>query len=102
MVLTPFGLAVAVFVVPVPPFVRRALRVAGWRVLPRLLTPQCRHVEKTPGIDERLVTAIVDEVRAEDPVTVPDERVGAVPFVHTEVDVEPVGDGVPRDVPAHP
>ena len=82
------GFALAVFVVPAPPFVGRALRIALRRVLPGLLTPQRGHVEEAPGVDERLVAAIVDEVGAEHPVAVADERVGAVPFVHAEVDVE--------------
>ena len=45
----------------------------------------------------------VDEVGAEHPVVIADERVGAVPLVHAEVGVEVVGQGVPRDqAPAHP
>src|ERR1700720_1429144 len=53
---------VAVFVVPVPPFVRRSLRVALGRVFPLLLAPERSHIEVAPGAPERLVAAVVDEV----------------------------------------
>src|ERR1700733_7180716 len=102
MALAPTGPVVAVFVVPLPPLVRRTLRVTLGGVLPNLLPPKRGHVQEVPGVDEYLVAATVDEVRAEDAVTVADECVGAVPFVHAEVDVKPIGHGVPRDLPAHP
>src|SRR5438552_3365314 len=38
-------LTVAVFIVPVPPLVRRGLRVALGRVLPLLLAPKRSHIE---------------------------------------------------------
>src|SRR5215204_5500697 len=95
-------LDVAVFVVPVPPLVRRRLRVALRRVLPLLLAPERSHVEVAPGAPHRLVAAAVDEVGAEDAVAVADERVRAVPLVNAEVGVEAVRHGVPRHLPAHP
>src|SRR6202790_752074 len=91
-----------VTLVPVPPLVRSALGVALRRVLPRLLTPQRRHVEVAPGGAHRLVAAAVDEVGAEHALAVTDERVVAVPLIHPEVGVKAVGDGNPRDFPAHP
>src|SRR5712675_1184423 len=91
-----------VTLVPVPPFVRPALGVACRRVLPLLLTPERRHVEVVPDGAHRLVAAAVDEVGAEDALAVTDERVVAVPFIHPEVGVKTVGDGVPGDFPAHP
>src|SRR5439155_6442626 len=51
-----------VVVVPVPPLVRRGLRVTLWRVLPGLLTAKRRHIEVAPGGSHRLVAAAVDEV----------------------------------------
>jgi hypothetical protein len=42
-------LGVAVFVVPLPPFVRRSLRVALWRVFPLLLAPERSHIEVAPS-----------------------------------------------------
>src|SRR5262249_23109159 len=98
----PLGRLVAVFVVPVPPRVRWGLGVALGRVLPFLLTPERCHVEVTPGAPQRLIAAAVDEVGAGHAVAITDERVGAVPLVHTEVGVELVGDGVPGHRPAHP
>src|SRR5271166_5227259 len=83
---------IAVRVVPVPPFVRWTLRVALRRVLPGLLAAQRRHVQKAPGVAQHLVAAVIDEVGAIHPVAVMDERIGAVPVVHAEVDVEAVGD----------
>src|SRR5262245_57969812 len=88
----------AVRVVVVPPPVRRGLRPALGRVLPRLLAAERGHVEVAPDGAERLVSAAVDEVRAEDPVAVADEGVVAVPLVDPEVLVEVVGDRVPGDV----
>src|SRR6266702_2775747 len=72
-----------VTVVPVPPLVRSALGVALRRVFPRLLTSERRHVEIAPGGAHRLVAAAVDEVSAEHALAVADERVVAVPFIHT-------------------
>src|SRR3981189_2411136 len=62
-----------VTLVPVPPLVRSALGVALRRVLPRLLTPECRHVEVAPGSAHRLVAAAVYEVGAEHALAVADE-----------------------------
>src|SRR5262245_12712171 len=62
-------------VVPIPPLVRRGLRVTLRRVLPRLLTPERRHVEVAPGGAHCLVAAAVDEVGAEHPLAVADEGV---------------------------
>src|SRR5690348_8422905 len=53
-----------VVVVPVPPLVRRALRVTRWRVLPRLLAAERRGIEVAPDASHRLVAAVVDEVGA--------------------------------------
>ena len=89
-------------VVPVPPLVGRGLGVALRRVLPLLLPPQGGDVEVAPGAAHRLVAAVVDEVGPEHPVAVADERVRAVPLVHAEVGVEPVGHGEPRHRPPHP
>src|SRR6266851_7569159 len=72
----------SVFVVPVPPRVRRRLGVTLGRVLPVLLAPESGQVEVAPGAPHCLVAAIVDEVGAEHAVAVADERVRAVPFVH--------------------
>ena len=94
---TPRTVGVAVFVVPVPPFVRRSLRVAFRRVFPLLLAPERSHIEVAPGAPERLVAAVVDKVGAEHAVAIADERVRAVPLVYAEVFVEVVRDGVPRN-----
>jgi hypothetical protein len=67
------GLGVVV-VVPVPPFVRRSLRVTLWRVLPSFPTAERREVEITPGGPDRLVAAVVDEVCAEFPAAVAEEQ----------------------------
>src|SRR5712671_7088526 len=83
------GLGVVV-VVPVPPLVRRGLGVTLWRVLPGLLTTECRHIEVAPGGPHRLVAAAVDEVGAEDLAAVADECIMAVPLVHAKVRVEAV------------
>src|SRR6267143_320692 len=90
-----------VVVVPVPPLVRRGLGVTLWRVLPGLLTTERRHIEVAPGGSHRLVAAAVDEVCAEHPLAVADECIVAVPLVDAEVQIEAVGDGVPRHLPAH-
>src|SRR6266704_5291953 len=81
------GLGVVV-VVPVPPLVRRGLGVTLWRVLPSLLTAERRDIEVAPGGPHRLVAAAVDEVCAEQALTVAEEHVVAVPFVDAEVRVE--------------
>src|SRR5712692_12127498 len=91
-----------VFVMPVPPVVRRRLGIALGRVLPRLLASERGQVEVAPGAPERLVAAVVDEVGTEHPVAVAEERVRAVPLVYPEVGVPLVGDGVPGHRPAHP
>src|SRR6185437_5109653 len=92
-----------VAVVPVPPLVRRRLRIAFGRILPELLPAERCDVEVVPGAAELLVTAVVEEVGAEYAVAIAVEDVGAVPLVHAEIEVEAVGDGEPRDVvPAHP
>src|SRR5258708_603469 len=88
------GLGVVV-VVPVPPLVRRGLRVTLWGVLPSLLTAERREVEVAPDGPHRLVAAVVDEVCAEHPPAVAEERVVAVPLIDSEVRVEAAGDGVP-------
>src|SRR5262249_46308787 len=94
---------VAVLVVPIPPLVRRVLRIARGRVLPFLLAPERGDVEVAPGAAHLLVAAAVDEVSAEYAVAVAYERVRAMPLVHGEVLIEIVRDRVPRDeIPAHP
>src|SRR5215210_489712 len=81
--------SVVVLVVQVPPLVRGRLRIALRRVLPLLLAPERGDVEVGPGAAHRLVAAVVDEVRAEDPAVVLSyEGVGAVPLTHVEVGVE--------------
>src|SRR6202522_2902334 len=85
--------------VPVPPLVRAALGVAHRRILPRLLTPERRHVEVAPGGAHGLVATTIDEIGAEHAFAIADERVVAVPFAHPEVGVEAVDDGVPGDFP---
>src|SRR4029077_4091345 len=91
-----------VTLVPVPPLVRPALRIALRRILPQLVAPKRRHVEVAPDGAHRLVAAAVDEIGAEYTPTVADERVVAVPLIHTEVDVETVSDGIPWDLlPTH-
>src|SRR5262249_4542906 len=87
----------AVRVVVIPPGIRRSLRIALRRVLLCLLPAERGDVEVVPRAPHLLVTAVVDEVRAEDPTVVADERVVAVPLVHVEVLVEIVGDGEPGD-----
>ena len=87
----------AVRVVVVPPLVRRGLRVALGRVLPLLLAPERGDVEEAPGRAHVLVAAGVDEVGAEDPIALADERVVPVPLVHAEVLVEVVRERVPGD-----
>src|SRR5262249_61681058 len=77
-----------VAVVPVPPLVGPALRIAVRRLLPFLLAAECRHVEVAPHGAHRLVAAAVDEVGAVDALAVADEGVVAVPLVDAEVDVE--------------
>src|SRR5215472_15365439 len=57
-----------VVVVPVPPLVRRRLRVTFWRVLPSLLTAERRDIEVAPGGPHRLIAAAIDELGAEHPL----------------------------------
>src|ERR1043166_6422749 len=66
----------AVFVVPVPPLVRRRLSVTLRRVLPLLLTAEGSDVQVIPRVPHLLVTAAVDEVRAEHTVAGAYERDG--------------------------
>src|SRR5215471_3283204 len=94
-------LGMIVLVVPVPPAVRRGLRIALGRVLPVLLPSERGHVEVAPGAPQRLVAAVVDEVGAEHLVAVAEEHVRAVVLVHAEVGIEIVGNGVPGHRPAH-
>src|SRR5262249_39106249 len=58
-------------------------------------------VEVTPGAPHRLITAAIDKIGAEHLVAVADECIVAVPFVHAEIGVETVCDGVPRHLPTH-
>src|SRR5581483_12428137 len=74
-------LRVVVLVVPVPPVVRRALRIALRRVLPRLLPPEGGQIQVAPGAAEPLVAAVVGEIGAVYLVAVADERVRAMPLV---------------------
>src|SRR5262249_6411866 len=90
-----------VVVVPVPPLVRRGLRVTLWRILPSLLTTERRDIQVAPDGSHRLVAAVIDEVRAKHLVAIEVERVVAVPFIDAEVLIEAVGDGVPGHLPAH-
>src|SRR5438094_3623555 len=90
------------FVVPDPPLVHRSLGVALRRILPLLLAPERSDVEVVPSVPHLLVAAVVDEVGAKHIVAVADERVRAVPLVHSEVLVEVVRYGVPGHLPAHP
>src|ERR1035438_2767101 len=91
----------AVIVVPIPPYIRLGLRVALGRILPLFLSPERGRVEVAPGRPHRLVAAAVYEVRAEHTLAVAEEYVVAVPFVHAEVSIEAVSDGVPRHLPTH-
>src|SRR5207248_2550467 len=77
-------------------------RVALRRVLPLLLASERSDVEVVPSAPHLLVAAVVDEVGAENTVTIADECVRAVPLVHAEVGVETILDGVPRHLPVHP
>src|SRR5439155_15308705 len=79
----------------------RSLRVALRRILPLLLAPERSDVEVVPSVSHLLVAAVVDEVGTEHAVAVADERVRAVPLVHSKVLVEVVRYGVPRHLPAH-
>src|SRR5438552_7067834 len=88
----------AVRVVVVPPLVRRSLRVALGRVLTLLLAAERGDVEVVPRAPHLLVATGIDEVSAEDPIVVADERVGTVPLVDVEVLVEVIGERVPGDV----
>src|SRR5688572_29855692 len=87
---------------PVPPFVRRRLRITLRRVFPLLLPPQRGYVEIVPGVPHLLIAAIVDEVGSKNPLAVTNECIRAVPLVHAKVFVEVVRDGVPRHLPRHP
>src|ERR1700721_2970889 len=76
-----------IVVVPVPPLVRRGLRIAFRRVLPRLLTPERRHVEVAPCSAHCLVSAAIDEICAKQPPAIANECVVAMPFIDPEVGV---------------
>src|SRR5262249_55194360 len=77
-----------IVVVPVPPLVRRSLRVALRRILPNLLTAERSEIEVAPDGAHRFVAAVVDEVGAEHLiVVVADEHIVAMPLVYAEVDV---------------
>src|ERR1700757_2143450 len=65
-----FGVVV---VMPVPPLVRRGLRIALGRVLPLLLASERGQVEIAPDAPHCFVAAVVDEVGAEYLVAVADE-----------------------------
>src|SRR6185437_6929543 len=92
---------VDVAVVPVPPLVGLGLRIACGGILPKLLPAKRRDVEVVPGAAHLLVAAALDEIGPENPVTLAEEYVGAVPFVDAEVGIKTISDGEPRDVPAH-
>src|SRR5689334_17205740 len=62
-----------------------------WRVLPILLAPDRSDVKIVPSAPHLFIAAAVDEVGAEYPLAIADERVRAVPLVHAEVRVEAVG-----------
>src|SRR5262249_12626018 len=94
--------SVAVFVMPVPPFVRCCLRITWRRILPLLLSSQRSYVQVVPSASHLLVAAVIDKVCAEHAVAFAEKRVCAVPLINTEVFVEVVRDSVPRHVPAHP
>src|SRR5580693_6178406 len=85
-------LGMVVLVVPVPPVIRRGLRIALGRVFPVFLAPERGHVEVAPGAPEGLVAAVIDEVGSEYPVAIAEECVRAVIFVDTKVGLEPIGD----------
>src|SRR6201991_1078852 len=91
-----------VALVPVPPFVRFALRVALRRILPFLLASECCHEEVAPDGAHRLIAAPIDEIGAVDAIPVADKCVVSVPFIHVEVGAETIGDGHPGDMfPPH-
>jgi hypothetical protein len=92
-----------VFVVPDPPLVRRSLGIALRRVLPRLLASERSDVEIVPGASHLLVATVIDKVSAEHLVAVADERIRAVPLVHSEILVEVCRQRIPgNELPAHP
>src|SRR5262245_63091427 len=97
-----------------PPLVRRRLRQAFGRVLPRLLPPERRQVEERPVAPEPFDAATRGEVRPEDAVAVSQEHAEAEalailvladprllrPDAEVDVEVAPVR-GVPRNRPGH-
>src|SRR6185503_7443275 len=87
---------------PVPPFVRRRLRITLRRVFPLLLPSQRGYVEIVPSVPHLLIAATVDEVGSKNLLAVADECIRAVPLVHAKVFVETIRDGVPRHLPTHP
>ena len=70
-----------VLVVPIPPLVRRGLRVAFRLVLPGILASERRRIEVAPGAPHCFVAAAVDEVGAKDPVAVAKEQLLPSAFV---------------------
>src|SRR5215475_9129727 len=59
-----------IVVVPVPPFVRRGLRIARQRVFPGFLAAERRDVEVAPGGAHRFVAPAIDEIGSEHPPVV--------------------------------
>src|SRR5262249_26552252 len=90
-----------ILIVPVPPLVRRALRITLRRIFPLLLPSQRSEVQIAPDAPHRLVGSVVDEVRAKHFLAVADEHVMTVPLVHAKVRVETISHGVPRHLPTH-
>lgn len=87
-----------VVVVPVPPFVRRALGIAFWRVLPSFLASKRRNVEIAPDGPHRFIATPIPKVGAKNPLAVVDEHVVSMIFVDAEVLVYAVGDRVPGNL----
>src|SRR6478609_756473 len=73
-------------VVPVPPLIRRRLRMARRRVLPMLLAAKRREVQVAPGATHLLVAAVVDEVGAKDVLAVADEPIRALSLAMSACD----------------
>src|SRR5204863_10007011 len=81
----PASRGLVVLVMQPPPPVRRSLRVTVRRILPFLLPAQRGQIEVAPRAPYGFITAVVDEVRAEDPFAFAQEHVGAMPLVDTKV-----------------
>src|SRR5258708_2925054 len=84
------GRGIGVFVAPLPPVVRRSLRVPLRGILPCFLAAEGSRIEVAPGRPHRLVPARIDEIGAEYFVAVAEKHVRTVPLVHAEVGVESV------------